>query len=150
MGAQFLRVRPFKYRSGERLRTATARKNDKSRFRRRLRTHFFGPGPVFCRFWAPGGDPKFTQNRIRKQSPVDFLRPEISFLRFLRLGAFRKGPGTDFGLPGSLPNRISEGFSVIVRRGPPGSCRGLSGSAGTLPGYTVGLRCVLGIISGMA
>ena len=53
-----MRVGPSKNRSGERLRTATARKNAKNRLRRRLRTHFFGSGPVFGRFWAPGRVPK--------------------------------------------------------------------------------------------
>ena len=57
-GASFSRVGLSKNRSGERLRTAPAKKNDKNRFRRRLRTHFFGPGPVFCRFWPPGRVPK--------------------------------------------------------------------------------------------
>ena len=44
-------------RSGERLRTATARKTDKKRFRRRLRTTFFVPGLVFGRFWGPNWVP---------------------------------------------------------------------------------------------
>ena len=49
-GAQFWRVRPSKIRFGEWLRTATAATNEKNSFRRRLQTHFFGSGPVFCPF----------------------------------------------------------------------------------------------------
>ena len=111
---------------------------------------FLAPGSFLVDFGLPAGPPKSPKTDPGKNDYHPLTRPEIDLLRFLCSGAFRKGPGTDFGLPGSLPNRISEGFSVIVRRGPPGSCRGLPGSAGTLPGYTVGLRCVLGIISGMA
>ena len=104
-------VGPSKNRSGERLRTATAQENATNRFRRRLRTHFFAPGPVFCRFWAPGRTRKLPKNRPPPRSPVVFLWPEIDFLCFLRPSAFRKPPGSILEAPGTLPDQILIGFS---------------------------------------
>ena len=136
----FSRVGPSKNRSGERLQTTTARKTDKNRFWRHLRTHFFGSGLVFYRFWAPGRTSKMIENRSLKKLSVDFLAPEIVFLCFLRSGAFRKGPGPIPEAPGSLPDQILQRFCDIFLPVSPGSCRGLSGSAGMLPGYTASLR----------
>ena len=62
VGAQFSRVRPSKNQSRDRLRTTTARGNVKNRFRRRLRKHFFGPGPVFDRFLASAGSQNEPKN----------------------------------------------------------------------------------------
>ena len=140
MGAQFWRVGPSKNRSGGRLRTATARKTNKNRFRDRLRTHFLAPGLVFCRFWAPGRTPKLPKNRPRKVNAYFWSTLFRFLLRFLRSGVFRKGPGPILRAPGALLDQILIGFSDILRSVPPGSCRGLSGSAGMLPGYTLNLR----------
>ena len=81
-----------------------------------------------------------TKNRLLKKLSVDFLAPEIVFLCFLRSGAFRKGPGPIPEAPGSLPDQILQRFCDIFLPVSPGSCRGLSGSAGMLPGYTASLR----------
>ena len=53
VGAQFSRFRPSKKWSRDRLWTATAHDIEKNCFRCRLRTHVFGPGLVFGRFWGP-------------------------------------------------------------------------------------------------
>ena len=127
-------------RSGERLRTAPARKSDKNRFRRRLRTHVFVIGLVFCRFWGPGRTPKWPKNRPQKVSRLFFDHTFPIFQRFLRSGVFRERPGPILESPGSLPDQILRRFSDILLPVSPGSRRGLSGSAGRLPGYTVGLR----------
>ena len=93
----FCRVGPSKNRSGERLRTAPAKKNDKSRFRRRLQTHFFVSGLVFCRFWVPRPSPKMAP----KPSPVPitrrFFAAENRFLVFSSLGRFPEGSRIDSG-----------------------------------------------------
>ena len=138
----FSRVGPSKNRSGERLRTAPAKKNDKNRFRRRLRTHFFASGRVFCRFWVPGRTSKMTKKRPLQKVLVDFLAPEIVFLYFLRSGAFRKGPGPIPEAPEALPDQrfsrilryFSAGFCDSFLRVACRFCRGLSGSVGMLPG----------------
>ena len=134
VGAQFSKVRPFTNRSGERLRTASARKIDKNRFRRRLRTHFFGPGLVFGRFWAPGRDPKLRQNWPWILVRLFLDHTFSTFWRFLRSGVFRKGPGPILEAPGTLPDQILRGFRDTFLLVLSGSCRGLSGSAGMLPG----------------
>ena len=61
-------------------------------------------------------------------------------MRFLRSGAFRKGPGPIPEAPGTLPDQILQRFCDTFLPVSPGSCRGLSGSAGMLPGYTASLR----------
>ena len=140
MGAQFSRVRPSKNRSGGRLRTASARKIDKNRFRLPLRTYFLGPGLVFCRFWGPGRVPKSSQNRSRGWDFSIFWQSEIVFLFFLCSGAFREDPGAIPEAPGSLPDQILHRFCDTFLPASPGSGRGLSGSAGMLPGCTASLR----------
>ena len=133
MGALFSRVGLSKNRSGERLRTAPARKNDKNRFRRRLRTHFFGSGPIFCRFWAPGRTPKLPKKRPRATRGLFFDHIFPIFSGFLHSGVFRKGPGPILEAPGTLPDQISVDFVTLfcrcrrdlvgVCRVPPGCCR---------------------------
>ena len=130
VGAQFSRVRPSENRSGERLRTATARKNDEKCVRRRLRTHFFAPGPVFGRFWDPGRVPKLRKSRPWETRRLFWEHTFSIFWRFLRSGAFRKGPGAIPEAPGTLPDQILRGFCDACLQLPSGSCRGLSGSAG--------------------
>ena len=101
----FSKVGILENRSGERLRTATARKNDKNRFRRRLRTRFFASGRVFCRFWAPGRDPKIAKKRSRSQSTLDFFAAGNRFFAFSSLervpGGSRSDSGGSGGPPGS-------------------------------------------------
>ena len=80
VGAQFSRVRPSKNQSRDRLRTTTARENVKNRFRRYLRRHFFGPGPVFDRFWGSGRVPKITKNQYFDR---DARGPERKFWQIL-------------------------------------------------------------------
>ena len=134
VGAQFWRVRPSKNQSGERRRTAPAKRDDKNHFRRRLRRHFSDSGPVFCRFWAPGRTPKWRKNRPRATRDL-FLDHTFSiFLRFVRSGAFWKAPASISEAPGTLPDQILRGFcdtSLLVLSG---SCQGLSASAGMWPG----------------
>ena len=65
---------------------------------------------------------------------MDFRRPEINFLLFLRSGVFRKGPGALPEAPGTLPEQISVEFCNTFLQIPSGSFRRLSGSAGMLPG----------------
>ena len=140
MGAQFWRARLSKNQSGGRLRTAPARKNDTKRFRRRFRTHFFGPGLVFRRFWAPGRTPKLPKNRPWETPGVFFDYTFWIFSRFVRSGVFQKGPGPILRALGTLPDQILGRFRDNFWLVPPGSCRGLSGSAGMLPGCTPTLR----------
>ena len=64
-GTQFSSVGPSKNRPEERLRRATALKNDGNRIRRCFRMHVFGPECDFGRFSGPGSDPKFMKNAIR-------------------------------------------------------------------------------------
>ena len=97
VGAQFSRVRPSKNRSGEWLRTASARKSDKNRFRRRLRTHFFGSGPVFSRFWGPGRVPKSSQNCPLKKQDRRLFGSASCFFAFLSLGCVPDGSRTHSG-----------------------------------------------------
>ena len=134
VGASFSRVRPSRNRSGERLRTATARKNVKNRLRRRLRTHFFVPGPVFGRFWGPGRVPKSTQNRPKSLLLRRFLEPGSRLFAFSSFRRVPEGSRTDSGGSGDPPgpdfDRFCRDFLIVT----PGSCRGLSGSAGILPG----------------
>ena len=120
-----------KNRSGEQPRTATARKNDKNRFRRRLRTHFFVPGPVFGQFCAPGCVPKWHQKAPWKK--VCLLLDHIFSISlcFVRSGVFRQGHGAILEAPGTLPDQILRGFCdtfcrlcgdlIRVCRVPPGS-----------------------------
>ena len=68
------------------------------------------------------------------------MGPGSVFWRFVRSGVFRKRPGPIPEAPGSLPDQILQRFCDIFLPVSPGSCRGLSGSAGMLPGYTASLR----------
>ena len=54
--------------------------------------------------------------------------------RFLGSGAFRKDPGSILEAPGTLPDQIFIGFRSTCLQVACGSCPGLSGSAGMLPG----------------
>ena len=113
-----------------------------------------GQGSLFCRFWGPGRDPKSSQNRSRGWDFLIFWLPEIVCLRFLRSGAFRKGPGAILETPGTLPDlilirffrrlydfsdQILVGFCDTFLTVASGSCRGLSGFAGVSPGSTSNL-----------
>ena len=49
-------------------------------------------------------------------------------------GVFRKAPGAILEAPGTLPDQILIGFCDTFLLVKAGSCRGLSGSAGMLPG----------------
>ena len=91
------------------------------------RLTFFASGLVFGRFWAPGRDPKSTQNRPFKKCSVSFLARKIAFLNFRRSGVFRMGPGPILEAPGTLLDQILIGFwdtFWLV------SCRFLSGLVG--------------------
>ena len=90
----------------------------------------------FRRFFASFGTPDFRRNRPKKVSGLYLEHNFSTFWSFLRLGSFQEGPGTDFCLPGALPDRFCNTFLPV----PPGSCRGLSGSAEMLPGCTTDLR----------
>ena len=109
---------------------ATARKTDKKRFRRRLRTNFSLPGPFLVDFGLPAGPQKSPKTGPPAREQVDFFAPEIVFLRFLRSGAFRKGPGPIPEAPGTLPDQILIDFA---------------GSAGILSGFVGFRRDVTGI-----
>ena len=84
-------------RSGERLRTTPAKKNDKNRFRRRLRTHFFVPGAVFSGFWAPGRDSKIAKKPTLAPMTRLLFAPAIVFLAFCSLGCVPEASRTDSG-----------------------------------------------------
>ena len=55
-------------------------------------------------------------------------------MNFCRSGVFRMGPGPILEAPGTLPDQILRGFRDTFLLVLSGSCRGLSGSAGMLPG----------------
>ena len=59
---------------------------------------------------------------------------ELSFANFLPSSAFRKRPGAILEAPGTLPDQILRGFCDTFLQVACGSCQGLSGSAGMLPG----------------
>ena len=101
---------------------------------------FSAQEPFLVDFGLPAGTRKSPKNRPWPQSSVYFLCLQLAFLRFLRSGAFRKGPGPIPEAPGSLPDQILQRFCDVFWPVSPGSCRGLSGSAGRLPGYTASLR----------
>ena len=90
----------------------------------------------FRRFFASFGTPDFRRNRPESQDFLILGTLFSTFLRFLRSGAFRKGPGTDFRPPGPDFGRIFQ----ILRLVPPGSCRSSPGSAGMV------LRLAPGVI----
>ena len=127
---------------------------NKNRFQRRLRTHFFVPGPIFSGFWAPGRTPKSPKNRPRATGHLFSDHTFLIFLRCLRSGVFRKGPGAILEAPGTLPDQIlirffiklydfsdqiPVGFCDTFLTVASGSCRGLSGFAGVSPGSTSNL-----------
>ena len=131
----FCRVGPSKNRSGERLRTETARKNDKNRFRRRFRTHFCVPGLIFCRFWGPGWTPKLAKNRSGATRRLFFDHTFPIFWRFVRSGVFRKRPGSILEAPRTLPDEILLRFCKVF----------LVGSVGILSWFVGFRREVAGI-----
>ena len=92
------------------------------------------PGPFFVDFRVPAG----SQNRPKtvpcKSLDVCWSGQKLIFLHFLRSGVFRKGPGAILEAPGTLPDQILLGFRDTFLLVLSGSCRGLSGSAGMLPG----------------
>ena len=142
VGAQFWKVRSSKNRSGERLRTAPAKKNDKNRFRRRLRRHFFDSGLVFCRFWAPGRTSKMTKNRaLHAKMLRGLFSSENRFFVFSSLGRAPEGSRTDSGGSGPSRTRFCKDFAiflcrfrrdlVVVCRVPPECCRDTPPASGT-------------------
>ena len=56
------------------------------------------------------------------------------FWRFVRSGVFRRGPGPILEAPGTLPEQILRGFCDTFLQVACGSCQGLLGSVGMLPG----------------
>ena len=99
-------------RSGERLRMATAKKNDKNRFRRRLRTHFFSPGAVFSGFGAPGRDSKIAKKPTLAPITRLLFVPATRFFTFSSLGRVPEGSRTDSGGSGVPPG---PDFAKILR-----------------------------------
>ena len=110
---------------------------------------FSAPGPFLVDFGVPAG----SQNRPKtvpcKICDVCWSGQKLIFLHFLRSGVFRKGPGAILEAPGTLPDQIlirffiklydfsdqiPAGFCDTFLTVASGSCRGLSGSAGMLPG----------------
>ena len=95
---------------------------------------FSAPDPFLVDFGVPAG----SQNRP-KTAPEAWDRLFFDdtfpiFLRFLRSGVFRKAPGAILEAPGTLPDQILIGLCDTFLLVKAGSCRGLSGSAGMLPG----------------
>ena len=72
---------------------------------------FSAPGPFLVDFWVPAGSQNGAKTILCKIVDVCYCGRKLCFLRFLGTGVFRKGPGTDLRLPGTLLGRISEGFS---------------------------------------
>ena len=140
VGASFSRVRPSENRSGERPRTATARKIGKNRFRRRLRTHFFAPAPVFGRFWGPGRVPKSSQSQPRAENYLVLEHTFVHFLAWCSPGRVPEGSRTDSGDPGDPPEHNSGRIFRWFLARSFGVSRMSAGSAGVLPGYTANLR----------
>ena len=117
-------------RSGERLRTTPAKKNDKNRVRRRLRTHVFVPGAVFSGFWAPGRDSKIAKKPTLAPMTRLLFAPAIVFLAFCSLGCVLEASRTDSGGSADPPGRDFARFFcrfrrdlVVVCRVPPECCR---------------------------
>ena len=65
---------------------------------------FSAPGPFLVDFGVPAGSQNRPKTGPGKKLDWNFLRPEIVFLRFLRSGAFRKGPGPIPEALGILPD----------------------------------------------
>ena len=96
-------------------------------------------GPVFGRFWGPGRVPKWL-----KKPPWNLVRLFLDnifsiFLRFVRSGVFRKGPGPILNAPGTFPAQNLRGCCDTFLQVAWGSWRGLSGSAEVLPGSAADL-----------
>ena len=133
MGGQFWRVRPSKNRCRERLRTAPARKNDKNRLRRRLRTHFFGPGPVFLDFCVPAGSQNDGKTAPCKMYDVCCSGRKLIFSIFFARARSGRVPDRFWRLRGPSRTRFSLDFAILlcwfrrdlvrVCRVPPGCCR---------------------------
>ena len=96
---------------------------------------FSAQEPFLVDFGLPAGTRKSPKNRPWPQSPVYFLCLQLVFLRFLRSGAFRKGPGPIPETPGSLPDQILQRFCDIC----------LAGFAGILSWFVGFRRNVAGI-----
>ena len=109
--ARFSRVGPSQNRSGERVRPAPARKINKNLFRRRLWTHFFGPGSDFARFWGPN----WVHLGRLSADFRDFLGLFLGTCGFPSLEGARGGCQDRFwDVLGTLPGRILRRFSVIL------------------------------------
>ena len=88
---------------------------------------------MFDEICFPSGTPKSPKNRPAKSLSCQNATGN-HFFAFSSLGRVPEGSRTDFESSGALPEQIFIGFCDIFSLVPPGSCRGLSGSAGMLPG----------------
>ena len=92
------------------------------------------PGLFFVDFRVPAGSQNQPKTAPEAWDRLFFDDTFPIFLRFLRSGVFRKAPGAILEAPGTLPDQILIGFCDTFLLVKAGSCRGLSGSAGMLPG----------------
>ena len=81
--------------------------------------------------------PKIAQKPPLAKKCCGFFAAGNRFFAFSSLG---RVPGPIPEAPGTLPDQILLGFCDTFSPVPPGSCRGLSGSAGMLPGCAPDLR----------
>ena len=107
------------------------------------------PGPFLVDFRVPARAKNRPKTVPCKSHDVCWSGQKLIFLNFLRSGVFRKGPGAILEAPGTLPDQILRrfftklydvsyqipvGFCDTFLTVASGSCRGLSGFAGVLPG----------------
>ena len=101
---------------------------------------FSAPGSFSVDFGLPDGPQNWQKKRSGATRGLFFDHTFPIFGRFVRSGVFRERPGSILEAPRTPPDQILQRFCKVFLPVPSGSCRGLSGSAGMLPGYTASLR----------
>ena len=68
-------------------------KIDENRIRRRFRTHFFGPGCDFWRFWGPRWEANFMKNAFEKATAKSDEKKSIGRTNTIWVGVMRWASG---------------------------------------------------------
>ena len=101
---------------------------------------FSCPGSFLVDFGVSAGAQNTIKTRPRKKLLWNFSARKSIFCVFFARVCSGSVLGRFWRLRGPSRTRFCYDFARFFWSVPSGSCRGLSGSAGRLPGYTVGLR----------
>ena len=101
---------------------------------------FSCPGSFLVDFGVSAEAQNKLKTRPRKKVVWNFSARKSIFCVFFARVCSGSVPGRFWRLRRPSRTRFSYDFAKFFWSVPSGSCRGLSGSAGRLPGYTVGLR----------